>query len=170
VRFCAENWPKWWQIFPALDRAAVRPVGVDVSSGVTRDFIAQHQMTDMPVVAQADPKALVRYQFRLNPDDSGRCWGKVEKCGQVFWMNRMWRKSSAWRQGKIIYSNEKNIYPAFLFKERTQLHGQETAFCNHSRNGVVCWRRDFETVINHVQSNRFLRQRYLHGCQPRRLW
>jgi len=53
---------------------------VYVSSGVTRDFIAQHQMTDMPVVAQADPKALVRYQFRLTPQtilvDAG---GKVEK-------------------------------------------------------------------------------------------
>jgi len=65
--FCAENWPKWWQVFPALNRAAVRPVAVDVSSSVTRDFIAQHQMTDMPVVAQADPKTLVRYQFRLTP-------------------------------------------------------------------------------------------------------
>jgi peroxiredoxin len=78
--FCAENWPKWWRIFPALDRTAVRPVSVDVSSSVTRDFIAQHQMTDMPVVAQADPKALVRYQFRLTPQtilvDAG---GRVEK-------------------------------------------------------------------------------------------
>jgi peroxiredoxin len=78
--FCAENWPKWWQIFPALDRTAVRPVSVDVSSSVTREFIAQHQLTDMPVVAQADPKALVRYQFRLTPQtilvDAG---GRVEK-------------------------------------------------------------------------------------------
>jgi peroxiredoxin len=75
--FCAENWPKWSEIIPALNTAMVRPVGVDVSSTVTRDFISQHQLSNMPVVAQADPKDIVAYQLRLTPqtilvDSQGR--------------------------------------------------------------------------------------------------
>ena len=77
--FCSDNWPKWSRLFPELDRNAVRPVGVDVSSSATADYIAQ-QFGAVPVVTQIDPRDVVDYHLRLTPqtilvDQKG----KVEK-------------------------------------------------------------------------------------------
>ncbi len=75
--FCNDNWPKWWRLFSSLDRTAVRPVGVDVSSSATSFYVNDHQMAGIPVLTQVDPKAVVDYHLRLTPqtilvDGSGR--------------------------------------------------------------------------------------------------
>src|SRR5438270_2736883 len=43
--FCEQNWPKWEQVISSLDRSAVRPVLVDVTSTSQAPFLSQHQLT-----------------------------------------------------------------------------------------------------------------------------
>jgi len=78
--FCDQNWPKWQQVISSLDRSAVRPVLVDVTSTTTAGFVSQHQLASLPVIVKADPKATVDYRMHLTPQtilvDSA---GKVEK-------------------------------------------------------------------------------------------
>jgi peroxiredoxin len=78
--FCDQNWPKWQQVISSLDRSAVRPVLVDVTSTTTAGFVSQHQLSSLPIILKADPQATVNYRFQLTPQTilvgSG---GKVEK-------------------------------------------------------------------------------------------
>jgi AhpC/TSA family len=78
--FCEENWPKWERVISSLDRSMVRPVGVDVTSTAQAPFLAQHQLTGLPVFVKVDPTAVVNYRFQLTPQtilvDHA---GKVEK-------------------------------------------------------------------------------------------
>lgn len=77
--FCDQNWPKWEQVIASLDRAIVRPVGVDVTSTANAAFLAQH-LSGLPVFLKVDPQATVNYRFQLTPQtilvDPA---GKVEK-------------------------------------------------------------------------------------------
>ncbi len=79
-RFCVENWPKWWGLMRSLDRGAVRPVGVDVTSSSSSAFLAEHHLSDIPVLLQVDPKSRIDYRFQITPQtilvDRN---GKVEK-------------------------------------------------------------------------------------------
>ncbi len=78
--FCDQNWPKWQQVISSLDRSAVRPVLVDVTSTTTAGFVSQHQLSGLPVILKADPRATVDYRMHLTPQtilvDPN---GKVEK-------------------------------------------------------------------------------------------
>lgn len=78
--FCAQNWPQWWDLMSALNRDAVRPVAVDVTSTSTAVFLSEHRLNDFPVMNQVDPTARMRYRFQLTPQtilvDQD---GKVEK-------------------------------------------------------------------------------------------
>jgi len=78
--FCDQNWPKWQQVIASLDRSAVRPVLVDVTSTTTAGFVSQHQLSSLPVILKADPRATVDYHMHLTPQtilvDPN---GKVEK-------------------------------------------------------------------------------------------
>lgn len=78
--FCTQNWPKWWDVMSSLNRDAVRPVAVDVTSSTTAVFVAEHKLKDIAVMNQVDPGARMRYRFQLTPQtiliDSN---GKVEK-------------------------------------------------------------------------------------------
>jgi peroxiredoxin len=78
--FCEQNWPKWEQVISSLDRSAVRPVGVDVTSTSKAPFLSQHQLTGLPVFEKVEPKAMMNYHFQLTPQtillDPD---GKVEK-------------------------------------------------------------------------------------------
>ena len=78
--FCDENWPKWRQVIASLDRSAVRPVMVDVTSTTSAEFVSRYQLTELPVLIQVDPLARVNYRLQLTPQtilvDSD---GKVEK-------------------------------------------------------------------------------------------
>ena len=102
-QFCAQNWPKWWQLFPSIDRSNVRPVGVDVSSTATPDYINEHRLNEMPVLTQLDPKDTVGYHLRLTPqtilvDGNGRVekvWSGVLDDNNVAEIERMAGKSMA---------------------------------------------------------------------------
>ncbi len=78
--FCDQNWPKWQQVISSLDRSAVRPVLVDVTSTTTAGFVSQHQLASLPVILKADPRATLDYRLHLTPQtilvDPN---GKVEK-------------------------------------------------------------------------------------------
>lgn len=78
--FCDQNWPKWQAMITTLDRSAVRPVAVDVTSSSSEVFVQQHQLVGFPVFQKVDPQALVNYRFQLTPQtilvDST---GKIEK-------------------------------------------------------------------------------------------
>lgn len=77
--FCSQNWPKWQQLFGALDRAAVRPIGVDITATSTTDYIVR-QFNDLPVVTQVDPKDVVNYRLHLTPQTIlVDATGRVEK-------------------------------------------------------------------------------------------
>jgi peroxiredoxin len=52
--FCDQNWPKWQQVISSLDRSAIRPVLVDVTSTTTANFVSQHQLSSLPVILKAD--------------------------------------------------------------------------------------------------------------------
>ncbi|MGZ4845666.1 MAG: TlpA family protein disulfide reductase [Candidatus Angelobacter sp.] len=65
--FCDENWPKWAQAIPSLNREAVRPVAVDVTATANPAFLSQHQIPGMPVFVQVDPRAMLSYRFHLTP-------------------------------------------------------------------------------------------------------
>jgi len=78
--FCDENWPRWWDLMSALDRNAVRPVAIDVTSSSTAVFLAEHRLNNVPMMNQVDPTARINYHFQLTPqtiliDPTG----KVEK-------------------------------------------------------------------------------------------
>jgi len=78
--FCEQNWPRWEAMIASLDRSAVRPVAVDVTSNSNESFVQQHQLAGLPVFQKVDPQATVNYRFQLTPQtilvDST---GKVEK-------------------------------------------------------------------------------------------
>src|ERR1051326_8937701 len=57
--FCDQNWPKWQEVISSLDRSAVRPAAVDVTSTTSEAFIAQHQLASLPVFLKIDPRAVV---------------------------------------------------------------------------------------------------------------
>jgi hypothetical protein len=78
--FCDQNWPKWQQVISSLDLSAVRPVLVDVTSTTTAGFVSQHQLSSLPVILKADPRATLDYRFHLTPQTIlvGPS-GKVEK-------------------------------------------------------------------------------------------
>ena len=65
--FCEENWPKWQQVIAFLDRSAVRPVMVDVTSTTNAEFVSRYQLTGLPVLVQVDPLARVNYRLQLTP-------------------------------------------------------------------------------------------------------
>ncbi len=77
--FCEQNWPKWEQVLASLDRSAVRPVGVDVTSSANASFLSQH-LSGLQVFVKVDPQATLNYRFQLTPQtillDPA---GKVEK-------------------------------------------------------------------------------------------
>jgi hypothetical protein len=78
--FCVENWPRWQAMLGALDREAVRPVGVDVTATSTPAFLAEHQLTGIPVLVQVDPAARLHYRLQLTPQTIlVDAQGKVEK-------------------------------------------------------------------------------------------
>ena len=65
--FCDQNWPKWQNVISSLDRSTVRPVLVDVTSTTTEGFVSQHQLSSLPVILKADPRATMGYRMHLTP-------------------------------------------------------------------------------------------------------
>jgi len=78
--FCEQNWPKWEGMIASLDRSAVRPVAVDVTSTSSEGFVQQHRLASLPVFQKINPQATVSYRLQLTPQTIlVDATGKVEK-------------------------------------------------------------------------------------------
>lgn len=78
--FCTKNMPNWQAILQSLDRNSYRIVAVSIVSEGVKEYVNQYKLTDVPIIAEVDPKSRVSYEMNvtpqtilINPD------GKVEK-------------------------------------------------------------------------------------------
>lgn len=78
--YCTDNMPNWQAIAQSLDRKLYRIMAVSITSDGVKDYIAQHRLPDVPVIADVEPKSRVSYEMNVTPQtiliDSQ---GKVEK-------------------------------------------------------------------------------------------
>jgi peroxiredoxin len=78
--FCTKNMPNWRAITQSLDRNSYRIVAVSIASEGVKDYVGQQKLTDVPIIAEVDPKSRVTYEMNVTPQtiliDSH---GKVEK-------------------------------------------------------------------------------------------
>jgi peroxiredoxin len=78
--YCTKNMPNWKAIAQSLDRNSYRIVAVSISSEGVKEYIGQQKLTDVPIIAEVDPKSRVSYEMNVSPQtiliDSQ---GKVEK-------------------------------------------------------------------------------------------
>lgn len=78
--YCTENMPNWQAIAQSLDRKLYRIMAVSITNDGVKEYIAQHSLSDVPVIADVEPKSRVSYEMNVTPQtiliDSQ---GKVEK-------------------------------------------------------------------------------------------
>ena len=78
--FCTRNMPNWKALLQSLDRKSYRIVGVSIISDGVKEYVSQQKLTDIPIIAEVDPKSRVSYEMNETPQtiliDSD---GKVEK-------------------------------------------------------------------------------------------
>jgi peroxiredoxin len=78
--FCTKNMPNWIAIAQGLDRNAYRIVAISTTSEGVKDYVGQQKLTEVPIIAEVDPKSRVSYEMNVTPQtiliDSH---GKVEK-------------------------------------------------------------------------------------------
>ena len=112
--FCDDNWSNWQQVITALNHEAVRPVAVDVTSTVNSLFLAKHQLADVPVLVQVDPRATLSYRFHLTPqtiliDQTG----KVEKVWTGILNDSAVAELKQLLNEKVAASQDPSHHPAF---------------------------------------------------------
>lgn len=66
-RFCTENMPVWQAIAQGLDRKSYRIVAVSILTEGVKEYISQHELSDVPVIAEVDPKSRVSYEMTVTP-------------------------------------------------------------------------------------------------------
>jgi peroxiredoxin len=78
--FCTRNMPNWKALLQSLDRKSYRIVAVSIISEGVKEYVSQQKLTDIPIIAEVDPKSRVSYEMNETPQtiliDSD---GKVEK-------------------------------------------------------------------------------------------
>jgi peroxiredoxin len=78
--FCTKNMPNWAAIAKGLDRKSYRIVAVSIFAEGVKEYVGEHKLADVPIIAEVDPKARVSYEMNVTPEtiliDSR---GKVEK-------------------------------------------------------------------------------------------
>jgi peroxiredoxin len=78
--FCTRNMPNWKALLQSLDRKSYRIVAVSIISDGVKEYVSQQKLTDIPIIAEVDPKSRVSYEMNVTPQtiliDSD---GKVEK-------------------------------------------------------------------------------------------
>jgi peroxiredoxin len=72
--------PNWKAIAQGLDRKSYRIVAVSILSEGVKEYVAQHDLPDVPVIADVDPKSRVAYEMTVTPQTILiNSDGKVEK-------------------------------------------------------------------------------------------
>jgi len=78
--YCTDNMPNWQAIAQSLDRKLFRIMAVSTTNEGVKEYITQHTLRDVPVIADVDPKNRVSYEMNVTPQtiliDSQ---GRVEK-------------------------------------------------------------------------------------------
>jgi peroxiredoxin len=78
--YCTDNMPNWQAIAQSLDRKLYRIMAVSITNDGVKEYIAEHSLPDVPVIADVEPKSRVSYEMNVTPQtiliDSQ---GKVEK-------------------------------------------------------------------------------------------
>jgi peroxiredoxin len=78
--FCTKNMPNWTAIAQGLDRKAYRIIAVSILSEGIKEYVAQHELKDVPIIAEVDPKSRVSYEMTVTPQTILIDYdGKVEK-------------------------------------------------------------------------------------------
>jgi peroxiredoxin len=65
--FCNKNMPNWKAITQSLDRNSYRIVAVSIISEGVKEYVSQQKLTDVPVIAEVDPKSRVSYEMNVTP-------------------------------------------------------------------------------------------------------
>lgn len=64
---CDENWPAWDTLAVGVRDGPVRVAAVDLSGQVTDQYINQHRLTHVPVIAYVAGRDVLAYNLRLTP-------------------------------------------------------------------------------------------------------
>jgi peroxiredoxin len=65
--FCTKNMPNWQAILQNLDRNSYCIVAVSIVSEGVKEYANQHKLTDVPIIAEVDPKSRVSYEMNVTP-------------------------------------------------------------------------------------------------------
>jgi peroxiredoxin len=78
--YCTENMPNWQSIAQNLDRKRYRILAVSITADGVKEYVTQHSLPDVPIIADVEPRSRVSYEMNVTPQtiliDSQ---GRVEK-------------------------------------------------------------------------------------------
>lgn len=78
--YCTDNMANWQAIAQSLDRKQYRIMAVSITTDGVKEYIDQHSLTDVPVIADVEPKSRVSYEMNVTPQTILiDAQGKVEK-------------------------------------------------------------------------------------------
>jgi len=78
--FCDSNMPNWKAMLQGIDRNSYRIVAVSIISDGVKEYVSQQKLTDIPIIAEVDPKSRVSYEMNVTPQTMLiNSDGKVEK-------------------------------------------------------------------------------------------
>lgn len=65
--YCADNMPNWRALAEGVDPRSYRVVAVSLLSEGVREYVTEHGLSNVPVIADPDPKNRVAYEMNLTP-------------------------------------------------------------------------------------------------------
>lgn len=65
--YCAKNMPNWRAIAQGIDAKSFRVVAVSILSEGVKEYAAKNELTNIPIIADPDPKNRVAYEMNLTP-------------------------------------------------------------------------------------------------------
>ena len=78
--FCDLNMPNWKAMLQSIDRKSYRIVAVSIISDGVKEYVSEQKLTDIPIIAEVDPKSRVSYEMNVTPQTMLiNSDGKVEK-------------------------------------------------------------------------------------------
>jgi peroxiredoxin len=64
---CKDNMPNWEAIIKGIDRSAYRVVAASVKNEEVREYVSKYDFSDVPVIADVDPRSRVDYVMAVSP-------------------------------------------------------------------------------------------------------
>jgi peroxiredoxin len=66
-RACKENMSNWQSLIKRLDSSLYRVIALSLAPNGIEDYLAQYNLSGVPVIAEVDAKTRVEYQLSLTP-------------------------------------------------------------------------------------------------------